>query len=301
MTDKFLDPPRLVVESGVHRLASCDIAPGKTAVGSGPGNAIVVSDLAFRVGFKLLRDKDGLSLQAADAGLEVGGRRLRPGQRHRCTRTMELESGGIRFRLDVPPAARPKERSRLRAGMFGAGAIGAVSLVAAILVHSPTIASLSLFPGAPAQARNPVPAAAAPASAAATAVAPSLTSVLDGLRRRAAAAGLQTLTFEARPDGSIVADGRIAPVQGDAWHEVGGWFDMAAQGRFVLVDDVQATAEAPALQIQAVWPGHNPYVIDGSGQKLFVGSVLPNGWTIQDIDRERILIKRDAQTVAVRF
>jgi type III secretion protein D len=301
MTDKFLDAPRLVVESGVHRLASCDIAPGNTTVGSGPGNAIIVSDLAVGVGFTLLRDKDGLSLRAAGARLEVGGRPLRPGQRHRCTRTVELASGGIRFRLDVPPAIRPKQRSMLRAGMFAAGAIAAVSLAATILLHSPTIASLSLFPGAPALASNPVPAVAAPISTVATAAAPSLTNVLDGLRRRAAAAGLQTLTFEARPDGSIVADGRIAPAQGDAWHQVGGWFDTAAQGRFVLVDAVQATAEAPALQIQAVWPGHEPYVVDGSGQKLFIGSLLPNGWTIQDIDRQRILIKRDAQTVAVRF
>jgi len=55
------------------------------------------------------------------------------------------------------------------------------------------------------------------------------------------------------------------------------WFDTAATGRAVLVDRVNVAAAAASLQVQAVYTGLTPYVIDGEGQKLFIGASLPDG------------------------
>ena len=124
---------------------------------------------------------------------------------------------------------------------------------------------------------------------------------MGGLNRQLALAGLDGISVGLQPDGGVVASGRIIPPRAEAWHAAVRWFDTAAEGRAVLVDRVEVSSVAAFLQIQAVYTGRTPYVIDGEGQKLFIGASLPDGAVIQKIESQRVLVKRGDQVVAVRF
>lgn len=305
MTHDVIASPVLIVESGVHRFARSDVPMGASLVGAGTENAIVVSDHSAPIGFRLERSgDDGLILLAVDASLDMSGKVLRSGQQQRCVKSLGFRSGGIEFRLQIPESsARNSIRcSRARAisyaGAFAGGVISALGLTIAASLHASPVMKI---PAVSFETTGSIAAASTPEGLATAKGDDPAKTVLDGLRRQITAAGLDAISFDARSDGAIEASGKIRPNQNAAWREVGRWFDTAAKGRTVLVDNVQLSADAPSLQIQAVWSGRNPYVVDGSGEKLFIGSTLSSGWSIHGIDAKRVLIKRGEQIVAVRF
>ena len=84
-----------------------------------------------------------------------------------------------------------------------------------------------------------------------------------------------------------------------AWSEVERWFDQTYQGRVILTTNfsVGAGQTAPVLQLRAVWFGEGPYVITADGRHLTVGAGLDNGWTIKEIDQDRIVLAKDGESV----
>ena len=287
---------RLVVESGLHRTASCRIPIGETRVGAALDTDVGVSDLGVPVGFVIRRTAGAVRLAAVDANLDFNGKALRPGRERALGRTTTFTSGGVRFRLEVSKADASSRHARVVAGVV----IGAAAFTLAFATHTASLPDLDGLGRAASEATSAIPTVPSPTSASAKPE-PSIAELLGGLRRQVSSAGIETLAFRQQADGAIAAVGTIAPPQKAAWHEIGRWFDAEARGRFVLVDDVKVADPAPVLQIQAVWPGRNPYVVDGNGQKLFVGSILSSGWVIRSIDKSRVLIQRDEQIVAVRF
>ena len=69
----------------------------------------------------------------------------------------------------------------------------------------------------------------------------------------------------------------------------------------LLVDQVRVAAEKPPLAVRAAWTGAEPYVIDGAGQKLFLGARLPDGWTVSAITSDAVLLRRGSRLLAVHF
>ena len=126
-------------------------------------------------------------------------------------------------------------------------------------------------------------------------------ALLKDLRQQLASAGLDGVSLDIQSDGAVRAVGRIVPTKEEAWRAAVRWFDTAAAGRAVLVDRVDVAAAAASLQVQAVYTGLPSYIIDGEGQKLFVGAHLPDGSVIQKIENQSVVIKHGDQLVAVRF
>ena len=292
--------PILIVESGLHRTARAALAAGRNRIGTTDDHDIVLSDLLSPGTPFWLEHCDGkVLLQAVDATIDLPGRKqLAPGQSKRCPDGLRFTGGGITFRLDMPGAA-PAQRSGLMTYM--PACIGAVLCLAMLT----TVVRLDA--AAPPKALDlasettgSLPAPAGPNAPAVQPVRPA-GAVLESLRQHLDGAGLESITLTTQPDASIEARGLIAPQQDGAWREAGRWFDTVAGGRAVLVDQVRVATEAPPLAVQAVWPGNSPYVIDGNGDKLFIGSLLASGWTISGIDAKRVLVKRGDQTLAVRF
>ena len=294
-------PPRLVIESGVHRGAHCDIPQGLTSVGAGFDNSVSLSDLAAVCAFEIECSETKLMLRARATDVKIAGKSLPPGRMRQSRESFAFTSDGIEFHLDIPSGLFRTSAFRPHALAYGwiflAGAVATGTLAISLHAgpsHIPSPLGLSLestgsIPTAPAAiVVGPGPSA-------------SVAKVLDELRGKLSTAGMDMVTVRLRRDGSIAAKGRISQAQTAAWRAIGHWFDSAAKGRYVLVDDLEIMPDAPPLTIEAVWSGSNPYVVDGDGQKFFVGSILPSGWRIRRIDRNRVLIEHGRQMVAVRF
>jgi hypothetical protein len=292
----------LIVENGVHQGARAVLAEGRTLVGSSADNDIVISDLRDGGAAFTLDHRGRDMVLQANAAVELPGRKpLAPRQSRRCASSIRFTSGGVTLRLEIagagPGSAVSSTRTRFRAYL-----VISASLVLAVMVLS-AAASFSAAPAVVQSNDAPETTGSIPATAreAVTSSHQRQAAAIESLQQHLAAVDLGSLVLTARPDGSIEARGQISRDQQATWREVEHWFDSLAGRRVVLVDAVSVGAAPQPLAIQAVWPGHNPYVIDGDGNKHFIGSTLPSGWTVAGIDESHVLVKRGQQTLAVRF
>ncbi|WP_407158252.1 hypothetical protein [Bradyrhizobium sp. STM 3557] len=292
----------LVVESGVHQTASAALVAGRNRVGHSGEDDIVISDLRDGACFALENGSHGIVLHAIDGPIEISGRRtLKPGQSRRCANDARFRSGGVAFRLEIAPSVPDANVESMRAGSSLRMPILAAATLAAV-----ALAGFVSFRPAPAvlqsndetETTGSIPAAS---SRDGSSVRQKQLSALESLRQHLATVDLGALALTARPDGAIEARGEISREQEAAWRDVEHWFDGIVNGQVVLVNAVSVGATPKPLAVQAVWPGQNPYVIDGDGNKHFIGSVLPSGWTVAAIDESHVLVKRGQQTLAVRF
>jgi type III secretion system (T3SS) inner membrane Yop/CscD-like protein len=290
----------LIIEDGAHQAGRAVLARGRYLVGSSADNDIIISDLPGPgVAFTLHHRGRDIMLYA-DAAVEISDRKpLAPGQSARCVSSVRFTSGGINLRLEIAATVSTAETDHARRRIEWR-----VPTIAGVLVAAIMFVSLTSFRTVSPTTR-PDDAVELTAS-----ISPATGGVLsdskqefalERLRQHLAADDLGSLAVTARPDGSIEARGQISKAQEAAWSEVGHWFDSLAGGQAVLVDAVTVAAEVQPLAVQAVWPGPNPYVMDGSGDKLFVGSALAGGWTISSIDRSHVLITRGDESLSVRF
>ncbi len=288
---------KLLVESGPHAGAQVTVAGQPCRVGRGGDNEVVLSDdLLASVHFMLDRHGDGFRLSALGGPVATRVGVLRAGQAASCADNESFQAGGTAFRFTAPAApAAVRQRGAGRAGVaagFAAGFTCALVLLAAVNVGAAAgPASPDMRVAAPAQTPAPIP---APRTA--TAV-----EVVRLMGDHLAAEGLGNVVLTAMADGSVEAAGEIMAQQLDEWRHAQRWFDAGFAGRTVLVDHVAMSPAAPPLAIQAAWPGPHPYVIDAGGQKLFAGAALRGGWTVERILADRVMIRRGAQTLAVRF
>lgn len=294
--------PVLVVESGLHRTARAVLAAGSNQIGTTDDQDIVLRDLTSTgTAFNLLNQDGRVLVQAIDTPVYFQkSKPLFPGQSKHCSSVSHFTCAGIAFSLEMPEPNRTPSITRGRPWP----ALYTFALIGSVMVALMIAGSLRTWSGqASATSLDTTGTAQEAPKFSHTAFKPSepINAVLNRLRRRLAESDLESITLTAEPDGSIKAHGQVRPQETAAWHEMGRWLDNATGGRTVLVDDVQATAEPQPLSVQAVWPGKDPYVIDGNGDKRLIGSVLPTGWIINAIDRKRVLVKRGDQVIAVRF
>jgi hypothetical protein len=295
--------PLLLVEGGNHRSAAVEVPVGESEVGSDAANHVVVSDLPAPTAFRLKWDGRSLVLSAVGCDADVDGKALRRGRDRRLKRSSSLVVGGIPFRLKLPMTAGSGgllRGSRSSGARFAAGIACTAALAGSALIASPSVPS-------PTRLSNGSLIMTGAGAGNVEAIGPQArhardnTALLKDLRQQLASAGLDEVSVNIQPDGAVEAAGRIVPTKGEAWRAAVRWFDTAAAGRAVLVDRVTVTAAAASLQVQAVYTGLTPYVIDGEGQKLFIGASLPDGSVIQKIEDQSVLLKRGDQLVAVRF
>ncbi len=281
------DEAALLILTGPHAQVAVPLRQGPNTVGADPGSDVVLADALMAPSHFTLRRADAaIRLLATGGPVSLGGTTVGLGESAPCRDGMTFQAGDTAFQLTgVSPAAAARRRASRPAVFATAAALAVIVLV-----------FLALSAGARQGAAPPL--ASATAAAARPAVA---ADALHALQERLAAANLGVVALTALADGSVEARGEIMPQQMPAWHEQQHWFDGAFGGRAVLVNQVTASAAAPPLAIQAVWPGPHPYVIDGAGQKLFTGAALRSGWTVERIEADCVLIRRGGQTLAVRF
>lgn len=268
------------------------LAPGRHRIGRAIDNDIVLFDEDLDALHLELEIAQPVRLRAIDGPVRyLDGTELAPGAlRLHGDEAVRFTAGRTRFFLDL---ARPLSPVAIRRTRLKTGIVTAVgfALFLGLLGSNLIFTRLNAAPIIPPSKPTAVT-AAKPLDA---------RGLLPEIGAHLGASHLDTIDLKLLPDGSVRAGGHIAPSQEAAWREVEHWFDGAYGGRAVLVDQVDMSAGSAPLAVQAARPGTDGYVIDGDGNKLFVGAIVKDGWRLESIGNDRLLLRRDAQTMSLRF
>ncbi len=290
--------PELMVEQGPHQGARIALPAGCYSVGSALSNDVVLLDprLASHH-FTVDVGPDSVFLTANSGPIHVRGRRraLRPGAAAtRCTRTIHFKAGDTSFLLSLPTLPLSCSPGRRRVTLSATGAAAFAAFVLLFTFASATdgaVVQPFLSKSVVAEAMLAVPAQPLPTAR----------DVVAETQAHLKMAQLDTVTMTKGPDGALILSGTISPAQEATLRNMQHWFDGAFGARMLLLDQVRVAAEKPPLAVQAAWTGTEPYIIDGSGQKLFLGARLADGWTVLAITPDTVLLQRGARSLAVHF
>lgn len=286
--------PTLTVMAGLHRGVSLVLDEPGCSIGSGASASLVLGDsgiadehLRLRfAGRQLIVEATGGDVAVIDEGREIAVER---GRGYRAHFPLEITLGQARVRLagaepDAPtPPVWYGKPQWLVAALFMLACAGAV----AMLQERPQAVSPNLtgpVAEAPIAADQPL----------------SLEEIRADLAQRAEASGLADVAFSVA-DGQLFASGSYAPDRQAAWNALQRHFDSHYASRHLLHRAVTAEAlEAdPQVKFQAVWLGENPYVINASGERLFPGAPVADGWVIERIAADQVLLARGERRFAL--
>jgi len=275
---------RLEIADGPNSGAVVSLAPGRYQLGSDTGDDIVLADRDVVPSHAVLQlGADHGDITPLAGGVVLQRSVLKTGQPKMLKRGAVMTIGGTRIRVAATAAAhRPQRRTLVTACLALLGVMGA-----AAVYHG----AVPVTVGA-----TEVSAPAAPAHAPAT-----LTQAVADFRRYLAGTGLaQTVQINASGD-VVVASGTIAPDDRGSWLDAQKWFDGHQSGRFALRDalNVVGAVNPPQLAIAAVSMKPVPNIVTRDGQHLVVGAVLQDGWHVDRITLNDVILRRGGREVRI--
>jgi hypothetical protein len=304
----------LAIGAGLYAGTSQELPAGTYVIGGVVEADVVLigESLAARHAIVVI-DDDKARIEALADGVSLAGYGvLKVGHPVAATLPFELSIAGVvmswsRAISKSNTALAAAHGSRLLSG--GRLRSAAVLSVAAVIIAAMAVGTgsagfidLSLRP----------PLGAAPAAASGSAKperavqlsaqpAGAIKDAAEELTREVGRAGLLNVTVEAS-GGVVMARGSVEPGVAAQWQKVQQWFDQRFKGEVLLVNGVAVKAEKlpSSLAIEAVWRGPQSHLVI-RGQKYLEGAMLDDGWTIQHIEAERVVLKRDGRLVAVRY
>lgn len=280
--------PTLIVASAVHGAIRMALPP-QMSIGRAVSSDLVLADPSIAATHMRFVTGTTVDIEAVESPILFDdGQSLAPGQVRTVDLSCSFQAGTVAMSLEMP-------RLILVAGPTPSrNAKGWIVLAVLAVVSAGSAAYAMTNHAAPAL---PAVVASDTLHKAGRDTAEVRRAILGGLESR----HLPTISLEALADGSHRASGTIAPHEAVAWHDAKLWVDATFGGSVVLIDTVAIAAKAPPLSIQSAWLGDVPYVIEGSGEKLFTGAMLADGWVIDGIEAGRVLLKRQNQRIVVRF
>lgn len=308
----------LSVVAGVHRGVTYAIESGECRIGSAPNADIVLRDPGVAAEHARLRLERGVAhIEASGGDVTIDGDPVVKG--HGCRTRLPFRLKLCGAELEFAVARSPGMVARSTTAMVG-GPMLAVALIAslayglsAMAQESPrsaeandTITNIKNWarvawsggsrssvgtrkPERPYSVERP----GAPAR---------IDEAERELKARLSGARLSAARVDAA-GGRLAVSGQIGKQDVAAWTAIQQWFDQTYGDHLVLTTTVNVLdgKAAPALQPQAIWYGERAYVVAGDGVRYYEGAVLENGWTIQSIGADRILLSRDGQTTALTY
>lgn len=125
-------------------------------------------------------------------------------------------------------------------------------------------------------------------------------SPAEALRAQLRQAGLEGLQVEDAGN-HLVVSGNFSAQQHSDWQTVQRWFDQRYGSHQVLISNATPSVEPdrPAFRFQAVWLGDNPYVINATGERLYPGAALSEGWILAEIAADGLTLRRGADEMSL--
>ena len=313
--------PQLEVTGGLHNGVSLALDEGSYSIGSTAGADIVLRDAGVASEHALLRIEGGsVRIEAMGGDLGVGDDLVTQGHGCKLRMPVELALGEARLRLSHPSAVeaglfagkfQPVTNFLARRPMMAAGGVICAALAVSVATHeSPApfkaaeagqeprlavtkaayysdVEQLGKFGGKP----DPVAAQHSSVEEAATQLMAKLKSM-----------NIQSLKVTSG-DKRVAVAGSLTKREAAAWTAVQQWFDETYAGRVVLTANVAIgeSKSAPSLRLQAVWFGERPYVITEEGAHFYEGALLDNGWILQRIAEDRLVLEREGEALALTY
>ena len=288
--------PRFVVLAGAHAGASLSLDQAEWQVGSSADCDVILSDPDIAgEHFKLRLGKyQSVTVEATGAEVRVNDMDVAKGSGYQGKLPVRIHAGSaIVELLAAPSGSRSPIRFPALASWFNRNAAVAGGSVAGLcLLLYPFIA----MSDADASAPKALPAAATATPAAEPIAKPAVEDAESALNARLGEAGLERLRVDAQGSYLQVA-GEVNVREMEQWRGVQRWFDET-YGRTHLLHGTVRLREAvanPRVRFQAVWSGENPYVIGERGQRLYPGAAVNDGWMLQRIESDRVILARDGQ------
>ncbi len=322
----------LVVRSGLHLGVQQSLAAGTYSIGRSMDADIVMMDPGLApVHAHLALDNDGCEVESAAGNVVLNGIQIEPGEAWMVSYPADIHLNDVHVRC-----TRGRTSRRSRSTVMGLAVGSTVTLLAAALVFpglpagvdqaaagsdrmsTPSLAGCeagclikrpddrtAASPRAPllkVALSSPEAAPAKPGSNRLVSPAVAVPAAADALRQQLLKAGLMAIEITTDAT-SITAKGTIDPSALAAWRDIEQWFDRTFGISIVLTSQVEAKSvrRSPPLTVQAIWAGSGSYVIDGRGQKLFEGALADDGWVIEQIEQSRVVLRRGADTLAVKL
>jgi hypothetical protein len=306
---------KLEVIAGAHRGAVLSLDRSEYRIGSSPAADIVLSDPGVAPEHAVLRiDGDSVRLEAVGADLTVGQEPLPSSRGCHIRLPVSFSLGAAQIHLSDLGQREPGRNAGHPLAV--AGALACAGLMIALMAGEfpqmadnagRTLATMSPYSRANRDdvSRDSVsqpPASSSTAEGGGTSRA-SMQDAMIALKVRIDAAQIQTLQIRAE-DGRLVATGTLAGPDVAEWTTIQQWFDKTYGGGIVLASRIAPPGgppAMPALQLQAVWYGENPYIVTADGGHYYKGALLDNGWVVRDIGEDRLVLAKGGETVALTY
>lgn len=293
------DLPRLDVTAGVHRGVSLPLDDALYTIGSGATANLMLRDVGVAERHLTLRfgaRHVGVEATGGDVHVIHAGREttIARGHGYRGRLPVDIRIGEATLRLAMPqrggPAANPVWYGKAQwaiAALFMFICAGALAMLRDTPLNASEPESLQRLSIAEEQ---PAP---APKAA-------SLQLARADLANQAKAAGLNALKLDASAS-QVRVSGTVEPGQEQDWLALQQYFDGRYGRQYVLHGDVSVRESAvrPRVNFQAVWFGDNPYVINGSGARLYPGAPLEGGWKLERIEDGQVVLAQGEERFAL--
>jgi hypothetical protein len=122
------------------------------------------------------------------------------------------------------------------------------------------------------------------------------------LKQRLLAVGLDRVTVSGTQR-HLTLNGSIARNRVSALTLVENWFEETYGSKLKLHSNVlrQSPPLLKGITLQAIWYGEKPYIVADDGNRYFEGNIIKNGWSIQKIGPESLLLKKGDETTKIRY
>jgi hypothetical protein len=313
--------PELEVVGGYHTGVTLALDEGSYSIGSTPDADIVLRDPGVATEHALLRiEGHSVRIEALGGDLAVGDDLITQGHGCKLRMPIEIAMGAARLRLSHPGGAE----SRLFAGQLQS--VGRFVSSRPLATAGGVICCALAISLAARQAPEPAKVAENTPEPKLALTKTAYYSDVDSLGKLGAkattdpsnyltveeasaqlVAKLKSLNIQSLKvstgDRRVLVSGSLTKREAAAWNSVQQWFDETYSGRVVLTANV-AVGEAkstPNLRLQAIWFGERPYVITEEGAHFYEGALLDNGWVLQRIAEDRIVLEREGEQLALTY
>ncbi len=275
---------RLEVAGGPNSGAIVSLAPGRYRLGSDTGDDIVLADRHVVPSHAVLQlTADQADITPLAGAIVVQRSTLKTGQAKVLKRGAVMTIGGTRIRVATTEAIQRRQgRTLITACLALLGVAGA----AAVYHTAVPVTVGATEAGSPATSvRSPL----------------NLAQAVADFRHYLTSAGLADTVRISASDGVVVASGDIQARDRGPWLDAQKWFDGHVSSQFALRNSVSVAepASLPALSVAAVSMEPVPNVVTQDGQRFVVGAVLQDGWRIDRITLNDVILRRGGREVRI--
>lgn len=284
------------IVDGLHKGAQISLNLGDYTVGSSPNADIVIRDAGVAAEHAILRiDRSAVFVEAIGGDVMAGEKLIRKdlGCRIRMPETLSVGKSLLEMKRIGEVSALPEVLQPISHAITSRPLLVAAGVVACALVFSVASRGLPILT----QPKSPDVTGATGSQA----VTDDMVKEAAGkIKEKFVAAGVTSVNVNAA-DKHIVVSGAVSKRDQTTVSNTEKWFDETYRGNIVLTMDLKVSEKVPAFRLQGVWYGDRPYVVLEDGTHYYEGATMNNGWRLQKIADDRIVLNKDGESLALTY